>query len=87
MINNTKISRFELETEGHLAYASYKIENEVLHIKYVEAAPELQGKGAAGQLMKDIALFAIENNYKINPICGYASAWLKKHNEYSDLFK
>lgn len=79
MINNIQKSRFELEVQGHIAYADYAIENDVLHIKYVFAPPELRGTGAAGNLMKEIVQFAEENHMKINPICGYAASWLRRH--------
>ncbi|HCR85845.1 MAG TPA: N-acetyltransferase [Alphaproteobacteria bacterium] len=78
MINNQQKSRFELEIDGHVAYADYAIEGDVLHIKYVFAPPELRGKGAAGNLMKDIVKFAEENYLKINPICAYAASWLRR---------
>jgi len=85
MKNNTEKSKFELEVDGHLAYASYKIESGVLFIKHVEAAPELRGKGAAGHLMKKIMEFVISKKLKVKPICGYANAWIRKHKEFHAL--
>ena len=35
--------------------------------------------------MEEIAQLAKKNNLKINPICGYAAVWLRKHKEYHDL--
>jgi predicted GNAT family acetyltransferase len=28
---------------------------------------------------------AKKDKLKINPVCGYAAAWLRKHKEYHDL--
>ncbi len=78
-------SRFEHEQDGHVAFADYEIEATTLHVRYVEAPPELRGTGAAGKLMQKIAEHAAEQGLKINPICGYAAAWLRKHKEHHSL--
>lgn len=87
MINNKEFSRFELEIDGHVTFATYLLEGKILTIDYVFAPEELRGTGAAGKLMGEVAEFAKKENLKIIPICGYAAVWLKKHKEYHDLIK
>ncbi len=82
---NDAASRFELEEQGHLAYADCAKENGVLRIKYVFAPDALRGQGTAGRLMDGIVAFARTENLKILPICGYAASWLRKHQEHHDL--
>lgn len=83
--DNAAQSRYELTEQGHTAYADYRKEQGVLHIKYVFAPPELRGSGAASRLMDAVTGFARAENLKILPICGYAASWLRKHKEHHDL--
>jgi predicted GNAT family acetyltransferase len=85
MKNNQELSRFELEISGQTVYATYKILGSVLNINYVFAPQELRGSSAAGKLMEEIVQAAKKDKLKINPVCGYAAAWLRKHKEYHDL--
>lgn len=85
MKNNKELSRYELEISGEIVYANYRREGNILHIDYVFAPEELRGSGAAGKLMEEVAKMAREEKIKINPICGYAVMWLKRHKEYGDL--
>ena len=77
--------RFELVENGHLAFAEYVRGPSTLLIFWVEAARPLRGKGAAGRLMQGIAELAIREGRKIEPRCGYAAAWLRRHREYRHL--
>lgn len=83
--NNTARHRYELEEEGQVAFADYRLEGNMLYIKHVESPTELRGKGTAGRLMEGIANESRTQGYKIIPICGYAAAWLKRHDEYKDI--
>ena len=83
--DNTASSRFELVEGGHTAYADYRRDDGIVHIKYVFAPDALRGTGAAGRLMEGIASVARTQGLKIIPICGYAVSWLRKHKEHHDL--
>lgn len=77
--DNTKDARYELEENGHVAYATYRRENGVLMIDYVYAPPELRGSGVAARLMKQVMAAAKEDALHVHPVCGYAQAWLQKN--------
>ncbi len=85
MRNNEALSRYELEENGHIAYADYAVDNGVMSIKYVFSPPELRGTGVAGKLMGFVMEDAKAKNYKVVPICGYAAAWIKKSKQYNDM--
>lgn len=85
VVENEARSRFELEENGELAFATYRRNGDVFTIPHVEAAMALRGKGAAGRLMDGIAAIARTQHYKIKPTCPYAVAWFKRHPEQSDL--
>lgn len=83
--DNTARQRFELEENGHIAFADYRLEGNVLHLPHVEAPPALRGTGAAGRLMHAVVDHARTRGLKLHPICGYAAAWLQKHHDSHDL--
>lgn len=85
LVENEARSRFELEENGELAFATYRRSGNVFTIPHVEAAVALRGKGTAGRLMEGIAAIARERGYKIRPTCPYAVAWFRRHPEQQDL--
>jgi predicted GNAT family acetyltransferase len=85
VVNNEGKSRFELEENGELAFATYRRSGDVFTIPHVEAALPLRGKGTAGRLMEGIAAIAREHRYRIRPTCPYAVAWFRRHPEANDL--
>jgi predicted GNAT family acetyltransferase len=50
--HNAKLSRYELEVDGLLAFADYRRSGERLIIPHVESDPALRGQGAAARLMR-----------------------------------
>lgn len=85
IVDNTARSRFELEENGALAFATYHKHGDIYAIPHVEADQSLRGKGAAGRLMEGIATLARTKHYKIHPSCSYARAWFRRHPEHNDL--
>jgi predicted GNAT family acetyltransferase len=83
--DNLERSRYELDVGGQVVFASYRRDGATLAILHVEAPPALRGTGAAGTLMHGIMAIARATGAKIVPLCGYASAWLRRHREYAEL--
>ncbi|WP_243375414.1 GNAT family N-acetyltransferase [Microvirga solisilvae] len=83
--DNAAGHRFELERNGHLAFATYERRGEDLVIRHVEAAIPLRGTGAADELMRGVAEIARAEGRMITPLCGYAYTWLRRHKDYRDL--
>jgi uncharacterized protein len=85
VIDNPARGRFELSEDGDTAVADYRINGNTLYIEYVESPPALRGKGTAGRLMRGVMDAARERDLKVIPICGYAAAWIRRHDEYADM--
>jgi predicted GNAT family acetyltransferase len=83
--DNSAEHRFELEQDGQIAFADYRVEDGIMFIDYVESPLALRGTGVAGKLMEGVTGFARERDLKMHPVCGYAASWLHKHKEYRDL--
>lgn len=83
--DNAERRRFELEEEGHLAFADYRRHGDILLITHVEAPPELRGTGAAGRLMEGALAAIREQGGKVTPLCSYAAAYIRRNPQYQDL--
>jgi predicted GNAT family acetyltransferase len=77
--------RFELERDGLVAYLEYNLTGKVLQLIHTEVSEALQGKGMASALAQSALEWAREHQVKVDVICPYVAAYLKKHPEYSDL--
>ena len=82
---NEKDSRYEQVVEGHTVYARTHMKGDTMFVDYVFAPPELRGKGAASTFMKELMELARSKHWKVEPVCGFAVGWLRKHSEYDDL--
>jgi predicted GNAT family acetyltransferase len=79
--DNKAKSRFEYKVGDLCAYADYRRAGNTLFIDYVEAPVQLRGTGAAGKLMEHIVAVAQQEKLEIEPICGYAAHWLRRHRQ------
>lgn len=77
--------RFQVVIDGHLSVAEYRLTDGVLAITHTEVAPELGGRGIAGALMQAVLAHASANGLKVNPLCSYASSYMRRHPETQSL--
>ncbi len=85
VIDNEAARRFDLEENGHTAFATYRRAGDIVTIPHVEAPMELRGKGTASRLMEGIVGLARADGFKIVPSCPYAVAWFQRHPETADI--
>lgn len=83
--DNVAAHRFELDVEGHIAFADYRRQGERLVIDHVETPVALRGAGVASQVMQGVADTARGQGLKVLPLCSYAVAWFQRHPEQADL--
>ncbi|HEU0161903.1 MAG TPA: GNAT family N-acetyltransferase [Rhizomicrobium sp.] len=87
MIDNSAENRFELEENGLMAWAEYRVRDGVYHITHVEAEPPLRGTGAAGRLMQQIVDHARASRFTVQPRCSYARIWFTRHADAQDVIE
>lgn len=68
-----------------LVFCDYAVRGSTRALLHVEADPALRGTGAAGRFMESLAAHARAEKLKLQPICGYAVAWLRRHPDFSDV--
>lgn len=74
------------ENGGIVAELTYtKQDNGIMSLDHTETSPEMKGQGLAGKLVKHSVEYARQNNLKIDPLCEYAAAQFKRHEEYQEV--
>ena len=85
VVDNPELRRFELEEQGLVAFADYRLHGERVVIPHVEAPVALRGTGAAGRLMTGLLELIRARGQRVTPVCPYAVAFIKRHPEFQDL--
>lgn len=77
--------RFQARVEGHLCVADYVLRDGVMTMNHTEVHPTLEGRGIAGRLVAAAFEYARAEGLKINPVCSYVAAYMRRHPETADL--
>lgn len=71
--------RFEIQTEGNIAYLTYVISGKILDIIHTFVPKELRGRGIASSLVEAAYRFSLEEGYSCQASCPYARIWLNEN--------
>lgn len=85
VVHNEAASRFEATIDGRLARADYQRTGNVMRIYHTEVPPELTGRGIAGQIVQAALAYASSNGLKVEPLCSYVRAYMRRHPETQSL--
>ena len=77
--------RFVTEVDGHTAFVEYEPGDSAIAITHTIVPQDIGGRGIAGQLVRAAALHARNEGLRVDPICSYADAWMRKHPEFDAL--
>lgn len=83
--DNEALSRFELDVDGHLAFADYRRQGQLITFTHTEVPPEIGGRGVAGRLVRGALEAVRAQKLKVTTRCDYVAAYLAKHTEFNDL--
>jgi predicted GNAT family acetyltransferase len=83
--DNKAQSRFELEVEGAVAFANYRLAPPRVIITHTETPRALRGRGIASELVKGALELIRADGLKVVAGCGFVVDYLQKHPEFSDL--
>lgn len=78
---------FFIEKNGDIiAELTYtRQDNNIMTLDHTETNPEYEGEGLASSLVKHSVEYAKEKDLKIDPLCRYAAAQFKRHEEYREV--
>lgn len=82
IIHNNSEQEFYTIIEGSKAFVSYHQEGNRLDIRHTVVPKNLEGRGIASALVKQVCDYATENHLQIIATCSYAVVWLERHPEY-----
>jgi predicted GNAT family acetyltransferase len=85
VVNNKAQSRFELDVEGGVAFANYRLTPSTVIITHTETPPALRGRGIASELVQGALQLIRADGLKVVAACGFVVDYLRRHPEYADL--
>ncbi len=83
--DNKAQNRFELDVEGGLAFANYRLASPTVIIIHTETPRALRGRGIASELVQGALELIRADGLKVIAGCGFVVDYLSKHPEYADL--
>ncbi|HTA28058.1 MAG TPA: GNAT family N-acetyltransferase [Bacteroidia bacterium] len=85
IINNEKLSRFEMEVNGEFAYIKYRPYKGNIAIMHTFVPESARGKGIASVLAKFVLEYFKQQNKKLMVYCPVVAKFIKEHPEYEPL--
>ena len=83
--NNVDQHRFELEVDGHVAFAQYRPSPGLLTFTHTEVPKQLSGRGIGSLLAHGALEHVRAQGLKVASTCPFMTAYLGNHPEFSDL--
>src|ERR1700688_3823456 len=83
--DNKAQSRFEMDVEGGVAFANYRLTPSSVVITHTETPRALRGRGIASELVQGALQLIRADGLKVVAGCGFVVDYLQKHPEYADL--
>lgn len=82
---NPALSRFELEIDGHIAFASYRMAGNVMLMPHTETPPALRERGIGERVVIGAFSHARANGLTVRPMCSFVRHVMAEHPEFHDL--
>ena len=83
--DNPGASRFELESEGGVAFSAYRREPGVITFTHTVVPDVFRGQGIGGALARGALDRVRQSGDKVVARCPFIAAFIQKHPEYQDL--
>jgi predicted GNAT family acetyltransferase len=85
VLHNPAQNRFEIEVDGHLAVADYRLAPGRMIITHTGVPPAVEGRGIGSKLAKAALDHARAEGLKVVPQCPFISAYVRRHPDYRDV--
>ena len=82
---NTTHQRFELDVDGHTAFAAYRLAPGVITFTHTEVPKALSGRGIGSKLAGGALEAVRAQGLKVIAECPFMAGFIAKHTEFSDL--
>ncbi|HEX4151344.1 MAG TPA: GNAT family N-acetyltransferase [Steroidobacteraceae bacterium] len=71
--------RFMADVDGERAVLDYTLSDNVMTITHTGVPRAIEGRGIAGELMREALASARSSGWRVVPACSYAAAYIEKH--------
>jgi predicted GNAT family acetyltransferase len=82
---NTPPARYELNVDGHVAFANYRNLDGVIAITHTEVPSALRERGVGSRLVLAMLGDIRAERLKVRPLCSFARFVIAQHPEFGDL--
>jgi uncharacterized protein len=83
--DNKAEHRFELEAEGALAIAAYRLSGQRIVFTHTEVPEALEGRGIGKRLIRGALEHVRREGLKVVPACPFVRHYIETHPEEQDL--
>jgi uncharacterized protein len=83
--DNKAQSRFELDVDGAVAFANYRLTPSAMIITHTETPRALRGRGIASELVEGALKLIRADGHKVVAGCSFVVDYLREHPEDADL--
>lgn len=83
--DNKAQNRFELDVDGAIAFADYRVTPSAVIITHTETPRALRGRGIASELIKGSLELIRADGRKVIAGCGFVVDYLQRNPEFADL--
>jgi predicted GNAT family acetyltransferase len=83
--DNKSLERFELDVEGIVAFANYRLAPGIVIITHTETPRSLRGRGVASELVRGALEIIRADGLKVVAGCSFVVDYLQDHPEFADL--
>ena len=85
LINNIHDRQYEFVIDGLVTKIEYIRAGEKIYLTHTEVPKELEGKGIASSLVKQVLEDIQKNSLKLVPLCPFVLGYIKRHPEWESL--
>jgi uncharacterized protein len=83
--NNEAEHRFELDVNGMMAVANYRLDGDTISLTHTEVPGELRGNGLGEKLARGALDLIRRDGHRVQAQCPFIAHFIKKNPEYQDL--
>jgi predicted GNAT family acetyltransferase len=83
--DNPALARFELNIDGHVAVANYRMAGDVMTFTHTEVPRQLRERGIGSELVQGALEAVRARGLKVVPRCSFISTYIARHPEFIDL--
>lgn len=85
IVHRPEIGRFEATVDGLRCEADYVLQNGIVRMTHTGVPRALEGRGIAAALVSHALSWARAEGHKVQPLCSYVVAYMRRHPEWQDL--